>query len=206
MRGAIIAAAAILILVAAYFVFDRAVYDMAGDDPGIMAPDEGAGEIRTDPIVTDNPEAGEASAEAPGVGEDTGSAETVAGEGSGSEPAGGVVTEETPPARAASEDATDAATEVARDTGAGAAESAQGDALAAAVEEGAVGAAESFTVDGYDPFNVRNYIENSDMPLETRNDYIARLRDAESDREELGEVLAELRERFELEAGTGDRQ
>jgi hypothetical protein len=49
------------------------------------------------------------------------------------------------------------------------------------------------TVDGYDPQRVRYMMQESDMPIELRNDYLTRLETAYGDDDALAAVLAQLR-------------
>lgn len=49
------------------------------------------------------------------------------------------------------------------------------------------------TVEGYDPQRVRYLLQESDLPVEIRQDYLSRLETAFEDREKLAAVLAALR-------------
>jgi len=55
------------------------------------------------------------------------------------------------------------------------------------------------TVEGYDPQRVRFLLQESDMPVELRNEYITRLDTADDDDEELAAILRQLRD--DLNAG-----
>jgi len=60
-------------------------------------------------------------------------------------------------------------------------------------------AADVLTVEGYDPQRVRFLLQESDLPVELRNDYITRLDTAAEDDDALAAVLRQLRE--DLDAG-----
>jgi len=55
------------------------------------------------------------------------------------------------------------------------------------------------TVEGYDPQRVRFLLQESDLPVELRNEYITRLDTAAEDDEALAAILRQLRE--DLNAG-----
>ncbi|MEL6644895.1 MAG: hypothetical protein AAFQ79_13255 [Pseudomonadota bacterium] len=52
----------------------------------------------------------------------------------------------------------------------------------------------AFTVDGYDAQRVSYLLQQSDMPVELRNDYLAQLRQADDDPDTLRAVLRQLRD------------
>lgn len=67
--------------------------------------------------------------------------------------------------------------------------------------EGSAGpdAPDVLTVEGYDPQRVRFLLQESDLPVELRNDYITRLDTSAEDDDALAAVLRQLRE--DLDAG-----